>query len=67
MLILECSQGCDGRTEGSITIPLQLRWREDNNSLEHVVTSEKIFQVSVNQNQELPILTIFFIRLNKES
>ena len=32
MLILECSQGCYGRTDGSFKsyIPSQLRWRGDN-------------------------------------
>ena len=42
MLILQCSQGCygrtdgrtdgrkEGRTDGSVTIPSQLRWRGNN-------------------------------------
>ena len=25
MLILECSQGCDGRTDGSVTVTISLR------------------------------------------
>jgi len=35
MLILECSQGCYGRTDGRkrYYIPSQLRWRGDNNSI----------------------------------
>ena len=45
MLILECSQGCYGRTDGRqrYYIPSQLRWRGDNNQNFHRKISSPTF------------------------
>ena len=53
MLILECSQGCDGRTNGSVTISLRnfvgegIKSSSDDNSLNRKPLYEKYILISL--------------------
>ena len=53
MLILECSQGCDGRTDGSVTISLRnfvgegIKSSSNDNSLNRKPLYEKYILISL--------------------
>jgi hypothetical protein len=63
MLILECSQGCYGRTEGRTRyyIPSQLHWQGDKKHI--ILESNREIAKSTNRKFKM-LLKIIIIRLH---